>query len=136
LWPVAIKPGRPVGIGDIDACPILALPGNPVAAVVAFVALGRTVVNVLSRAADEPLDEFMLPAGFALEKRQGVRQYLLSNIRLSRGGTALAVPCGKQGTAMLSALAAMDGLIVLEEHCSLVREGDPVAFVPVQAPLS
>jgi molybdopterin molybdotransferase len=36
IWPLAIKTGRPVGLGDIDACPILALPGNPVAAVIAF----------------------------------------------------------------------------------------------------
>src|SRR5262249_39153064 len=30
IWPLAIKPGKPVGLGDIDTCPILALPGNPI----------------------------------------------------------------------------------------------------------
>jgi molybdopterin molybdotransferase len=50
LWPLAIKPGKPVGLGDIDDCAILALPGNPIAAVVAFIAIGRAVVDVVSGA--------------------------------------------------------------------------------------
>src|SRR5258705_9259325 len=55
VWPLAIKPGRPVGLGDIDACPILALPGNPIAAVVTFIAFGRCVVDQPAGAAeDEP----------------------------------------------------------------------------------
>src|SRR5262249_50584930 len=54
VWRIALRPGKPVGLGDIDACPILALPGNPVAAAIAFTALGRTVVEKLSGATEEP----------------------------------------------------------------------------------
>jgi molybdopterin molybdotransferase len=54
LWPLAIKPGKPVGLGDIDDCAILALPGNPIAAVVAFIAIGRAVVDVVSGVSHDP----------------------------------------------------------------------------------
>ena len=63
-WPLAIRPGRPVGFGDIDACPILALPGNPIAAMVTFIAFGRSVVDILSGALEEAPASFVLPAGF------------------------------------------------------------------------
>lgn len=45
IWALAIKAGRPVGFGDIDACPILALPGNPIAAMFTFIAFGHSVVD-------------------------------------------------------------------------------------------
>src|SRR5262249_38682155 len=34
LWQLAIKPGRPMGLGRIGACLCFALPGNPVAVLV------------------------------------------------------------------------------------------------------
>ena len=41
IWRLAVKPGKPVAFGDIDTCPILALPGNPIASMVLFLMLGR-----------------------------------------------------------------------------------------------
>jgi molybdopterin molybdotransferase len=131
VWPVAIKPGRPVGLGDIDTCPILALPGNPIAAVVAFAALGRSVVNVLSGAVDAAPAQLSLPAGFVFEKKMGVRQFLLAELKRGDGNVTVAVPCERQGTAMLSTLAATSGFIVLSEDCSLVRYSSPVEFLPM-----
>src|SRR5262249_36159650 len=64
LWPLAIKPGKPVGLGDIDDCVILALPGNPIAAVVAFIAIGRAVVDLVSGASHDPPGLLAMPAGF------------------------------------------------------------------------
>jgi molybdopterin molybdotransferase len=126
IWPLAIKPGKPVGLGDIDDCPILALPGNPVAAVVAFIALGRSVVNVVSGANDDPPPLLALPAGFVFEKKKGVRQYLLANLRTDNRTGNVVFPCDKQGTAMLSALTTSDGFIVLDANCEQVRPGDLV----------
>src|SRR5262245_32562463 len=122
---------RPVGLGDIDTCPILALPGNPVAAVVALAALGRSVVNVLSGAVDAAPALLSLPAGFEFEKKTGVRQFLLAELRRGDGDVTVAVPCERQGTAMLSTLAATSGFIVLPEDSSLVRYGSPVEFLPM-----
>jgi molybdopterin molybdotransferase len=123
IWPIAIKPGRPVGLGDIDTCPIPALPGNPVAAVVAFAALGRSIVNVLSGAVDTAPAMFSLPAGFVFEKKMGVRQFLLAELRRSDADVTVAVPCERQGTAMLSTPAATSGFIVLAEDRLFVGYG-------------
>jgi molybdopterin molybdotransferase len=113
IWPLAVKPGRPVDLGDIDACPILALPGNPVAAAVAFAAFGRAVVNALSGALDEPPRSLMLPANLAMQKNAAVRQFLPAHVRRAGDGASIVVPCDKQGAAAWSTLAIADGFVVL-----------------------
>ena len=136
IWPLAIKPGKPVGLGDIDDCPILALPGNPIAAVVAFIAVGRPVVDVLSGASDTPPRSLSIPAGFTFEKKSGVRQFLLAEVRACGSEESKVMPSDRQGTAMLSALTGSDGFIVLAEDREVVRLGERVDFLPMQGYLS
>jgi molybdopterin molybdotransferase len=133
VWRIALKPGKPVGIGDIDACPILALPGNPISAAVAFMALGRVVVERLSGLREQPQPAFVLPAGFAFEKKKGLRHYLLGDVGAERGGGSIARRLTKQGSAMLSTLTESAGFVVLLEECERVQVGDLVTFVPLNA---
>jgi molybdopterin molybdotransferase len=136
FWPLAIKPGKPVGVGDIDDCPILALPGNPIAAVVAFIAVGRPMVDVVCGALHDPPQSLSIPAAFTLEKRSGVRQFLLAEVRARDREESAVAPSNRQGTAMLSALTGSDGFIVLNEDREVVRRGERVDFLPMQAYLS
>jgi molybdopterin molybdotransferase len=131
IWRIALRPGKPVGIGDIDACPILALPGNPIAAAIALTAIGRTVVDMLSGAAEEPPLSFIMPAGFNFDKRKGFRQYLLGDVTRAPSGASVGLACAKQGSAMLSTMAASSGFIVLAEECERVEAGDLVSFLPL-----
>jgi len=136
IWPVAIKPGKPVGLGDIDDCAILALPGNPIAAVVAFIAIGHTVIDLIAGASHDPPGLLSIPAGFTFEKKNGIRQFLLGELRGLGGGRTIVAPSVRQGTAMLSALTRSDGFIVLDEDREVVRPGESVDFLPMQGYLS
>src|SRR5438094_473187 len=51
FWRLAIKPGRPVALGQIGGVPLIGLPGNPVAALVTFVVLARPLILRLAGAA-------------------------------------------------------------------------------------
>lgn len=133
VWPLAIKPGRPVGLGDIDDCPILALPGNPIAAAIAFIAFGRPIVAMLAGALDEQPLTLDLLAGFALKKSKGIRQFLLADIARGSDGASVVRPWPQQSPAMLLPLAGAAGLIVLPEDCVQVTPGDAVTFVPFDA---
>ena len=136
FWPLAITPGKPVGVGDIDDCPMLALPGNPIAAVVAFIAVGRPMVDVVSGASQDPPRSLSIPAAFTLEKRSGVRQFLVAEVRACDRDENAVVPGDRQGTGMLSALTGSVGFIVLDEDREVVRHGERVDFLPMQAYLS
>src|SRR5262249_45556358 len=51
FWRLAIKPGRPVALGQVAGVPLIGLPGNPVAVVVTFVVLARPLILRLAGAA-------------------------------------------------------------------------------------
>ncbi len=128
-WPLALKPGKPVGLGDIDHCPILALPGNPAAVLVTFTAFGRHVIDRLSGAAfREPL-RLELAADFSFQKPAGLRQYLQAEVKQTPSGS-IVLPIHKQGPAMISPLVRMHGLIELPEEIERVSPGDLVRFLP------
>ena len=52
FWRLAIKPGRPVAMGQLGRIPFMGLPGNPVAVMVTFLLLARPLVLLLSGAVD------------------------------------------------------------------------------------
>ena len=133
IWRLAISPGRPVGLGDIDACPILALPGNTVPAVVMFVAFGRSLVLRLAAARGETPLSFRLPSNFALKKPAGRRDYLFGMVENVGNSPSAVVPSARQGAGVLSAISETQGFIVLEENREAIRPGDIVEFVPLRS---
>ncbi|RMD65238.1 MAG: molybdopterin molybdenumtransferase MoeA, partial [Alphaproteobacteria bacterium] len=44
LWRLAIKPGRPLALGQVGRVPFVGLPGNPVAVMVTFVTVVRPMI--------------------------------------------------------------------------------------------
>ncbi len=84
FWRLAIKPGRPVALGQIGAVPLIGLPGNPVAVVVTFAVLARPLILKLAGAAASAPRLFPVRAGFAYRKKPGRREYLRA--RLERDG--------------------------------------------------
>jgi molybdopterin molybdotransferase len=131
MWRLAIKPGKPVGFGDIDDCPIIALPGNPVAAVVTFLTLGRLAVSRLSGGNEGAVRQLYLPAGSAIRKQAGRRDFLLARLVAAEDGLSRAVPLAKQGSAMLSSLMAADGLIDLDEDVTEISPGETIRYLPL-----
>ena len=54
FWRLAIKPGKPVALGRIAGAAFVGLPGNPVAALVTFVAVVRPLLLAMMGARDTP----------------------------------------------------------------------------------
>jgi len=133
IWRLAIAPGGPVGLGDIDACPILALPGNTVPAILMFMAFGRSLVLRLAGAQHEIAVSIWLPANFVLHKPAGRRDYLFGVIETVAGAASVVVPLTRQRGTMFSAMAETQGFIVFDEKREDVRPGDVVEFIPLQS---
>ncbi len=129
FWRVAIKPGRPVALGAIGQVPLLGLPGNPVAALVTFATIGRAVFHRLAGAAPAQLPRFAVPAGFALRKKPGRREYL--RVQIDPAGTAHRYP--KDGAGILTSLTESDALMELPEEMERLAPGTPVPCIPLGA---
>lgn len=127
-WRLSVKPGRPVALGVIGGRAFIGLPGNPVAAVVAFVTLARPVLLALAGARITAPARYPVTAGFSHAKKPGRREFL--RVRLEPGMPPVAVKAGPDGSGILSALAAADGLIDLGEDSEGLAKGETAAYLP------
>jgi len=137
FWRLAIKPGRPVALGQINSgqvrgVPLIGLPGNPVAAALTFAILGRPLILRLAGATATPPPTFPVQAGFAWRKKPGRREYL--RVKLARdGGTVVAHRYPKDGAGILSSIVQSDGFAILNEDLNDVAPGTTVDFLPFSA---
>jgi molybdopterin molybdotransferase len=130
FWSLAVKPGRPVGMGRIGTTPFLGLPGNPVAALVTFLVLARPLVLRMAGATDIRPRALPVRAGFHHTKRAGRQEYLCARLTDNHDGKPVAQKLPRQGSHLLSSLAISDGFVVLEDERTAVEPGDAVALLP------
>jgi molybdopterin molybdotransferase len=122
---LALRPGRPVGLGLLGGTPVLGLPGNPGAAAITFLLLGRPLLKRLGGAAPAPLPRVTLGAAFAYAKPAGDRVYLPGKVA---GGTVQRLAYNAASNLVWTAEA--DGLIELPEAAAAIEPGMPVCFIP------
>jgi len=129
FWRLAIKPGRPVALGQIKGVPLIGLPGNPVAAALTFAILARPLILRLAGATVMPPLTFRVQSGFAWKKRPGRREYLRATLA-REGGAIIARKYPKDGAGILSSIVRSDGFVVLDESLSELAIGGMVDFLP------
>ena len=129
FWRLAIKPGRPVALGQVGNVPLIGLPGNPVAVIVTFVVLARALILKLAGAAPSRPRVFPVRAGFAYRKKPGRREYLRANLERD-GDAVVAVKYARDGAGILSSIVRSDGLVILDEASSELAAGSMVEFLP------
>ena len=129
FWRLAIKPGRPVALGQIGAVPLIGLPGNPVAAVVTFIVLARPLILRLGGARAAAPRLFPVKAGFTYRKKPGRREYVRVSLQREED-TMIAVKFPKDGAGILSSIVHSEGLVVLDEMTRDLAVGATVDFLP------
>jgi molybdopterin molybdotransferase len=125
FWRVAIKPGRPVALGQVEGTPLLGVPGNPVAAQITFSLIGRPLLDRLSGATYQPPVRFFANSGFAHRKKPGRREYL--RVLADSAGVVQRYP--KDGAGILTSLTQTNALAELPEAMTQVSPGDPIPCI-------
>lgn len=139
FWKVAIRPGRPFAFGPLHGVPraaagpalLFALPGNPVAALVAFLVFVREPLLSLAGTTAPPRPTWRLPCAEPIAKRPGRTEYLRACYERTVDGLWVVRPLAQQGAGMLSSLSAADVLVVLEHGRGAVAAGEPVEVWPL-----
>ncbi len=129
-WKIAIKPGRPLAIGQIGEAIFLGLPGNPVAAFNTWLLFAIPMFAYLQGANWVPPQRYPIPAGFSMpNKKTGRREFLRGWIENSDNGP-VACKFERDGSGLISGLTRSSGLIELAENVSEVKQGTLVNFIP------
>ena len=129
FWQIAVKPGRPLALGQLGACVFMGLPGNPVAAMICFLRFARPVLTALGGGTWPEPTRFPLPAAFVMSKKAGRREYLRGVLKRDADGLRVE-RVERQGSGILTSLQEADGLIEVEEDRTRIEPGDLVDFVP------
>src|SRR4051812_25913348 len=129
FWRLAIKPGRPVAMGQIGATPLAGLPGNPVAALLTFVLVARPMIECLCGAAPHIAKRFRVVSDFPYKKKTGRREYVRASLFDSGSGLPRARRYPKEGAGMITSLTETDGLVELPEETTRLEPGAEVSFL-------
>jgi molybdopterin molybdotransferase len=133
---LALKPGKPLAHGCIGQALCLCLPGNPLAALVSMLILGRPLVARLAGAPDAGLAPRPAIAGAAFTRRPGREEYAPARIIAhDEAGLPILVLEGRGGSARLKPLSRADGLLCLPADCEAIAPGDALRFHPFATPL-
>ena len=121
FWKVAVKPGKPFVLGQVDGKPVFGMPGNPVSALVTYLLMVRPALLNMQGAAE-----------WRLAKRPGCLVDELANkgnrrhfVRVTIDDHGLVQSVGGQRSHMLGSLAKANGLVDLPPGTRLTK-GDPV----------
>ncbi|VAV92787.1 Molybdopterin molybdenumtransferase [hydrothermal vent metagenome] len=129
-WKIAIKPGRPLAIGQIGNAVFLGLPGNPVAAFNTWLLFAIPVFAYMQGENWTPPQRFLVAAGFAMpNKKTGRREFLRGWIEETTSGPVVR-KFERDGSGLISGLTRATGLIELSENLTGVKSGDLVSFIP------
>jgi molybdopterin molybdotransferase len=135
FWRLAIKPGRPVALGEVAGVPFVGLPGNPVAVMVTFMLVARPMVLRLMGASRTSVNRFAVEAGFAAKHKPGRREYLRARLA-HQDGRLVAAKFPSDGSGVLTSMVWSDGLVDIPEERGDIEAGEMVDFIPYSEMLS
>jgi molybdopterin molybdotransferase len=133
-WKLAMRPGRPLAFGRIlaggHAAWIFGLPGNPVAAMIAFMQFVEPALHRLAGAAVKSTPLILARSATALRKRPGRTEFargtLVAGMGTAAGGMVVEA-AAEQGSGILRSMSQANCLIVLEHERGDVAAGDTVS---------
>ncbi|MCS7260755.1 MAG: molybdopterin molybdotransferase MoeA [Anaerolineae bacterium] len=128
FWQVAIKPGKPLAFGHVRGVPLLGLPGNPVAAVVAFEVFARPAILKLGGRTDWRKPSVMAVLDEDV-RNSGRRHFMRARVRREPDGyhvTTRGSGVQVQGSGILSSLVWANGLAVVPEDVTFLPAGSTV----------
>ncbi|TWF58849.1 molybdopterin molybdotransferase MoeA [Neorhizobium alkalisoli] len=132
FWKLDMRPGKPIGFGDVDHCPILILPGNPLAAAAGCAVLGRPLVHCLAGRKTRQDGWLRLPVSRSFSKPLGRTHILPGRLVTDPSkGMTIADPLPERGSASLHTLSQATVLIMLAGHQANVDAGDVVDVLPL-----
>lgn len=128
---IAMRPGKPLLYGRLNALRVLGLPGNPVSALIcAQVFLVPMLQAMLGlRKESRPAPEAVLGVSLAAN---GERQhYLRARSTWREDGTRVVHPLPSQDSSLVAALTGADCLIVRAPHEPALAQGARVKILPL-----
>jgi molybdopterin molybdotransferase len=129
FWQIAMRPGKPLMVGNYRGTPMLGLPGNPVSTLVCALLFLRPALDRLSGASSSEEASPTARLGTALPKNDRRQDYLRSRLARAADGTLEVFPFEAQDSSMMRLLSSADCLVIRPPHAPAVEAGATVPIV-------
>ena len=126
IWKVAMKPGKPFLLGEINGKPLLGLPGNPVSTFVSFFVFAKPFLKATQGLREVAPNELYGLSSFDFQAGSR-REYLRARLRSKQGETWLE-KYAHQGSSVLSSLRWANCLAIVD-GAQQIKIGDPIKFI-------
>lgn len=129
FWKIAMKPGRPLAVGQIGKAFFFGLPGNPVSAMVTFYQYIQPAIREMMGQTHVENPSVQMKCVSTLKKRPGRVEFQRGTIFTDENGEKVVKSTGNQGSHVLSSMSGANCFIILPMDSGNVAIN---AFVEVQ----
>jgi molybdopterin molybdotransferase len=132
FWRVAMRPGKPLAVGEVRGVPFIGLPGNPVSSQVTFELFARPALLALQGAAEIHRRRWPARVLEDMAKPDGLETFARGILVAGDDGGVPGVRLtGSQSSGVMRSLVLADCLVVLPAAGSGVRAGSLVEVIPL-----
>jgi len=122
---VSMRPGMPTGLGVVNRKPVISLPGNPVAAMIAFEVFVKPLISRLTEAQEELAPKIRGRLTRRIASVQGFRTF--NRVLVRRLGDQVSVePIRLTGSGILTSMTKANGILVIPEDVEGYEAGEEV----------
>lgn len=130
LFKIAIRPGKPLAVGQLGNCVLLGLPGNAFSSFVSFALIGRAMLMHMSGGIWKDYPRLPAAAAFGISNSGPRTDYIpVRTTGRDEQGRLIVERAGPPGSARLKPLLHADGL-------AEAPPGGNIAYIPMQAILA
>jgi molybdopterin molybdotransferase len=130
FWKVAVRPGKPLMLGQRGALLAIGLPGNPVSSMVCGLIF---VLPVIRKLLGQPDPDMIArePAilGRDLPANDLREEYMRARLSRDEGGRLVATPFASQDSSIQRLLAEAEALLIRAAHAPAAQAGDACEII-------
>ena len=127
-WRLAIKPGRPVGFGMFNKCPIIGLPGNPAAAFITFLVVAIPILKQMSGQIVNKYNLIPITGDFYYTKKKGRKEFIRVKL-INKKNKLTLQKFPKAGAGILTSTTWSSGIGILDEKVEEIKPGDKINYL-------
>ncbi len=128
FWNIALKPGKPLAVGNVDDSLFFGLPGNPVSTIVTYLLFVAPTIDTLSGLPWRKPTTFAATLSSDIQHRSGRREYQRGVLH-SMDGVLHVAQTGDQSSNRLASFYQCNCLIEVPTHRGALRQGESVNVI-------
>jgi molybdopterin molybdotransferase len=123
FWKVAIKPGKPLALGQKGHVRVLSLPGNPASSMVTFALFGLPLLRTMQGDKKPLPGRLRARLGSRIARKPRRLEFVRSALTVT-DGTLTVLPFANQASGAVTTMAWSDALAIVPADATQIAEGE------------